>query len=389
MPNEPLIKILVLIDYATEFSRRFLSGLIRYSKEHGPWVFYRVPVYYKSISGEEGVIELIKQWKADAVVAQWDFDDAEAFKKLNIPIFIQNNKDSDKDFSNITGNYIETGSLAARFFLQRNYKNFAFYGNKGFIWSQERAKGFRREVEKANGNFFYYESESLDGEQWGKGHKELYNWLNSLPKPVALFACDDSFAIQVSEICQLQDIQIPEEISLLGVDNDEIICDLSDPTISSIVLDAETGGYEVGKSIHRVIKSGDNKPFEITINAVRFQLRKSTERYNIKNEDVLDVVEYIRKNFTTKITINHLIKLVPLSRRNLEVKFKSELGMSIYQFILEQRIEYFSQLLLTTKRSLFDISIECGFNDSANVYRIFKKTKGFTPLEYRQKFSEV
>lgn len=389
MPKEPFIKILVLIDYATEFSRRFLSGLIRYSKECGPWVFYRVPFYYKSLSGEAGVIELIKQWEADAVVAQWDFENAEAFKKLNIPIFIQNNRNSDKDFSNITGDYLGTGALAARFFVQRNYKNFAFYGNKGFIWSRERAKGFMQEVEKAKGNYFSYESQSLEGEQWSSGHKELYNWLVSLPKPVALFACDDSFAIQVSEICQLHGIKIPDEISLLGVDNDEIICDLSDPTISSVVLDAEKGGYETGRSIHQVIKSGANKPFEITINAVRFQLRKSTEQYNIKNEDVLDVVKYIRENFASKITIDQLTKLVPLSRRNLEVKFKLEVGMSIYQFILEQRIEYFSQLLLTTRRSLFDLSIECGFNDSANVYRIFKKMKGFTPMEYRQKFSEV
>lgn len=389
MSDAKTIKILVLIDYSTEFSRQLLSGLIRYSKEHGPWIFYRLPPYYEALHGEKGIIKLINEWKADAVIAQWDFKSFEALKKLNIPVFIQNYKNEDIAFSNITGDYLGTGAMAASFFLQRRYKNFAYYGNKGFIWSQERAKGYKREVERSGGNFFYFESESLNGEQWSKGHIELYNWLQSLPKPTALFACDDSFAIQVSEICKLHDINIPNDISLLGVDNDELICDLSDPSISSIVLDAEKGGYELGRSIQQTIKNCNNKSFEIKISAVRIQLRKSTEKYNIKNENLLEIVKYIQNNFTSKISINHLTSIVPLSRRNLEVKFRTELGISLYQFILEQRIEYFSHLLLTTKRSLFDLAIECGFNDSANVYRIFKKMKGFTPMEYRQMFSEV
>lgn len=378
-------KILLLIDYSSEFSRRLLRGLIQYSKEHGPWIFYRLPSYYKTLYGKEGIVEWAKEWKADAIIARWDHEGPNLLKTLNIPVVLQNYKDRSAFFSNLTGDYIGTGKMAAQFFIKRRYTNFAFYGNKGVVWSRERAEGFRKEIEKVGGNYYYFESENLSGEQWSSTHIELDEWLISLPKPIAMFACDDSFALQVSEICKINNIKIPEEISLLGVDNDELICNLSDPPISSIITDVEYGGYEVGRLIDRFIKGEKKEPFDIIIKPTRFELRKSTEKYDIENEYISTIVNYIEDNFTTEIDIESLTNLVPLSRRNLEVKFKNEMDTSIYQFILSCRIEYFAHLLLTTDRPLFDLALESGFNDCKNISRIFKKFKGCTPLEYKHK----
>lgn len=381
-------KILILIDYSSEFSRRLLKGLIQYSKEHGPWIFYRLPTYYKTLYGEEGIVEWAKEWEADAIIARWDQEGANLLATLNIPILLQNYKERSPYFSNLTGDYIGTGQMAAKFFIKRRYRNFAFYGNKGVVWSRERAEGFWKEVEKAGGNYYYFESENLNGEQWSKSHIQLDEWLLSLPKPVGLFACDDSFALQVSEICKINNIKIPEDISLLGVDNDELICNLSDPPISSIMTDVEKGGYEAGRLIDRFIKREITEPFDIIIRPTRFELRKSTEKYDISNEYISEIVNFIEDNFTTDINIDSFSEMVPLSRRNLEVKFKDEMGISIYQFILSCRIDYFAHLLLTTDRTLFDLALESGFNDCKNISRIFKKMKGCTPIEYRKKYSD-
>lgn len=383
-----MIKILLLIDFSSEFSRGILKGLIQYSKDHGPWIFYRLPSYYKTLYGEKGVIQWAKEWKADAIIARWDEEGTHLLTSLNIPIILQNYKSRSDYFSNLTGDYIGTGEMAAHFFIKRRYQNFAFYGNKGVIWSQERAEGFRKEIEKAGGNYYYFESENLDGEQWSSSHLQLDNWLLSLPKPIALFACDDSFALRVSEICKINNIAIPDEIALMGVDNDELICNLSDPTISSIVLDVEKGGYEAGRLMDQLIHHQREEPFNIVIRPTRFELRKSTEKYNITNEYILQVVHYIEKNFTSEINIEELTRLVPLSRRNLEVKFKNEMGTTIYQFILNCRIDYFTHLLLTTNRPLFDLAIDAGFSDYKNISRLFKRMKGCTPLEYREKFGD-
>ena len=379
-------RILLLIDYSSDFSRNLLKGLIEYSKKYGPWLFYRLPSHYKTLYGKEGIIEWPKHWNADAIIAQWDHEGTNLLRALDIPIILQNYKNRSPHFSNLTGQYFETGVMAANFFITRQFKNFAFYGNKNAIWSHERAEGFRSLIEKKGGNYYYFESENTVEEQWDNSHMQLDNWLSSLPKPIGLFACDDSYALQVTEVCKINGIGIPNEISLLGVDNDELICNLSDPPISSIVLDTYKGGYDAGRILDMFFKGERKDPCNIVIQPIRLELRQSTEKYDINNEYVLKVVNFIGNNFKQEIGIDSLTKLVPLSRRNLEVKFKEEVGTSIYQFILSCRVDYFAHLLLTTERSLFDIALESGFNDCKNISRVFKKFKGCTPLEYKEKY---
>lgn len=379
-------RILLLVDYSSDFSRNLLKGLIEYSKKYGPWLFYRLPSYYKTLYGKEGIIEWAKNWNADAIIAQWDHEGTNLLRALDIPIILQNYKNRSPHFSNLTGQYFETGVMAANFFITRQFKNFAFYGNKNAIWSHERAEGFRSLIEKKGGNYYYFESENTVEEQWDNSHMQLDNWLSSLPKPIGLFACDDSYALQVTEVCKINGIGIPNEISLLGVDNDELICNLSDPPISSIVLDTYKGGYDAGRILDMFFKGERKEPCNIVIQPIRLELRQSTEKYDINNEYVLKVVNFIGNNFKQEIGIDSLTKLVPLSRRNLEVKFKEEVGTSIYQFILSCRVDYFTHLLLTTERSLFDIALESGFNDCKNISRVFKKFKGCTPLEYKEKY---
>ena len=383
-----MIKVLVIIDDSSEFSRRLLRGLIKYSNDNESWIFFQLPSYYKSLNGTNGIVDWAKEWKADAVIARWDHEES-LLAQLNVPIIFQNYKKRSECFSNLTGDYIGTGVMAAHFFMERNYQNFAFYGNINAVWSKERGEGFRKEVEKFEGKYYHFETENLRGEPWGKRHIELERWVCSLPKPIALFACDDTFALQISEVCKLNNISIPNEIALLGVDNDELICNLSDPPISSIVLDVERGGYELGRLIHQLVKKEKLGPGNVTIKPMRIELRNSTEKYNIENKHILTVVDYIVANFTSDISIDFLTELVPLSRRNLEVKFKNEMGTSIYQFILQNRIEYFSKLLLNTDRSLFELALESGFNDCKNISRIFKKFKGHTPVEFRQRLQEL
>ncbi|MBZ4188619.1 xylose operon transcription regulator XylR [Niabella beijingensis] len=384
-----MIRILLLIDHSSKFSRRVLRGLIKYSKDYGPWLFYRLPPYYKTLYGEKGVLKSVREWKADAVIAQADSDDVNYLKGLGIPVIVQNYKERSDYFSNLTGDYRGTGVMAARFFIQRRYRDFAFYGNKNVVWSIERAEGFRSEIEKQGGRYFHFETENLNEEQWGGGYERLNQWLMSLPRPVALFACDDYFALQVSDICKLNNISIPGDIALLGVDNDDLICNLSDPPLSSIVLDVEKGGYEVGRLLHQLVLDKRTMPHNVIVNPVRIELRQSTERYNVANEYIRELVQYIESAYTTALSIEALTRMVPLSRRNLETKFKNEMGVSVYQFILKCRIEHLANLLLThPELSLLDLAIRSGFSDSRNLSRIFKKFMNCTPTEYLKKFAE-
>jgi LacI family transcriptional regulator len=352
-----------------------LRGLVRYSREHGSWLFRRL----KLNGWDDGILKLAREWGADAIVGQWSDEAVERLKELGIPIVLQNYHHRSTTYSNLTGNYGATGQMAARFFAARQFHDFAFFGTGGVIWSDERREGFRAEVERTGGGFHCYEYDN-DRELDTAG---LEAWLAALPKPVALFCCDDAHAQIVSETCKVADIAIPDEVSLLGVDNDELVCNVCDPPISSIELDVEKGGYTLAKMLHRQMKGELSGPFSVVIEPVRIELRQSTEKHNIEDPHVLDIVKQIEAGYRGNLTIKSLTEQTPLSRRNIELKFKSALGTSMYQYLLEFRVNRFADLLITTDRSIVELAVEAGFRDYSNISRVFKKIKGTTPQQYR------
>lgn len=148
-----MIKILLLIDYSSEFDRKLLRGLVQYSKENGPWLFYRLPSYYSTMHGEQGILKWAKEWKADAIIGQWNNDTIDLQKELNIPVVLQNYHHRSVTYSNLTGDYKGTGRMAAQFFAKRMFRNFAYFGVKGVVWSDERCEGYRQEVKRIGGEF--------------------------------------------------------------------------------------------------------------------------------------------------------------------------------------------------------------------------------------------
>ena len=381
-----MAKILLLTDFSSGYSRNLLKGIVRYSKEVGNWSFQRMPLYYRMLYGENGVVEWAKKWQADAIIAQLSDVNIELLNDLNIPIIVQNYRDRNKAVSNLTGDYFNTGVMAAKFFLNRGYRNFAFYGFKGAIWSRERADGYSHEIEKQGYKLAVLENDNKDKEEWSYNHTVLGNWLQSLPKPVALFACDDHFALQISETCNVYNINVPDDIAILGVDNDDLLCNISDPPLSSIVLDVENGGYNAGKLLNQLITKEITEPFNIVVNPLIIERRKSTEKYAVSDKNIRTILNYIEKNYANHLSVEELVKQVPLSRRVLEKKFKEETGESLYQYIQNYRIDQFTRLLITTDYSLFEAALQSGFENYKNVSRIFRKYKSLSPAEYRKRY---
>lgn len=374
------IRVLLLINLASEFDRNIFRGLMRYSNEFGPWIFNIVPSQFaRDENGEESIYAWAKDWQADAIIGRWNSSKAERLASLGIPIVFQNFTSRSSIYSNLTGDYVGTGRMAADFFIKRGYKNFAFCGLKNVIWSVERRQGYQARVREENGNFYCKEIIRQKAEI----NRGLSEWLEALPKPVALFCCDDNMAFQLSTICRFRGMKIPEDISLLGVDNDELLCSCSEPAISSIGLQVEQGGYETAKLVHEQILSGTRESSSIRVVPAGIVCRQSTSRHNIKDIHVGRLVDYIEGHFTEDITIADILDLVPLSRRSIELRFKKEMGTTLYQYVLDCRIERLAFLLLTTESSVSDLAYEAGFKDVLNLSRIFKKYKGCTPAQYR------
>ncbi|MFR8804665.1 MAG: substrate-binding domain-containing protein, partial [Anaerovoracaceae bacterium] len=214
---------------------------------------------------------------------------------------------------------------------------------------------------------------------------KVLSWLEDLPKPVALFCCDDAHALYITETCNMAGLSVPKDIAVLGVDNDELLCGISDPPVSSVELDVERGGYETCALLHRQIMNSTRQPFNVVITPVEVVQRQSSYIYNIKDPNVAKIVAFIDSNYNTNLDINGILKLVPLSRRSVETKFRKETGTTIYQYILKCRVEHLAHLLLTSDRPVSEIADEVGFGDNGSFSRIFRKMKGCSPQEYRQK----
>lgn len=377
-----MIKVILLIDCASEFDRKLLRGIMKYSKENGPWLFYRIPSDFRGTNGrEEWVMEWAKKWNADAVIGRCDEDKVGLLGQLDIPIVLQNNRTRSDVYSNLTGDYVGTGQLAAEYFQKKLFTNYAFFGVRSIIWSEERCKGFREAVASKGNNFSSFNVEPRETFDRSK----VLSWLEDLPKPVALFCCDDAHALYITETCNMAGLSVPKDIAVLGVDNDELLCGISDPPISSVELDVERGGYETCALLHRQIMNSTRQPFNVVINPVEVVQRQSSCIYNIKDPNVAKIVAFIDSNYNTNLDINGILKLVPLSRRSVETKFRKETGTTIYQYILKSRVEHLAHLLLTSDRPVSEIADEVGFGDNGSFSRIFRKMKGCSPQEYRQK----
>ena len=383
-----MIKILLLTDFSSGYGRSLLEGVVRYAREAGPWVFYRMPLYYRELHGDEGVVRWAEEWGADAIIAQLTDVDLNVLNRLDIPIIVQNYKERCHGLSNLTGDYYGTGVMAAEFFIRKGYKAFAYYGFTDTVWMRERGEGFRDAVsEKGYPVYTFDDGRQLSDGQWNFDAERVSRWLLDLPKPIALFACDDYYALQITEVCKMYNIDIPGDIAVLGVDNDNLLCNISDPALSSIELDVENGGYEVGKLLHQFIEKKITAPADVIIKPVRIVSRGSTERFAVSDKYIGQVLAYIDENYCNPLSVDDLIRIIPYSRRVLEKKFKSETGMSVYQYIQQQRIEKFAALLITTDLPLAEAAADAGFPDYKNVSRIFVKMKEMTPLQYRKRFT--
>lgn len=381
-------KIILLIDFGEDFSKRLLQGIVKYSREHGPWIFCRMPLYYRETIGIKGILEWALEWGANGIIGQlYNHNDITSLVQAGIPVIAQDFKERFTDIPNITGAYHETGQLAADYFLKKGFKQFAFYGFKDIVWSRERAEGFEQRIKQAGYQVHSFQQvQNRSSDLWYYLPSSLSEWLTSLPKPIAIMTCDDRQGQHITEACRHSGIRIPEEVAVLGVDNDEMICDLSDPPLSSIALDAEKGGYDSARLLDLMIREGIDKAYDIIVKPTQVVTRQSTDIYATHDDYIASSLKFIHQNIDKNLQVDDVVRQVPLSRRALEKRFLEITGYPIYKYIANLRIEKFSQKLLETDMTVFEIALDMGLTDTKNIARQFRQVKGCTPLEYRHRY---
>lgn len=384
-----MVRLIFLSDFTEAYAHHLLQGILTYAKQKDQeaWVVCRMPPSYKETYGIKGVVEWAKKWDANAIIGRFNHDDdIDLFRRNGIIAIAQDFKRRFNNIPNITSNYHDTGRLAARFFIEKGYEHFAFYGYKDTVWSDERCEGFYEGVKEAGygKNFHTYTNQQLET-LWYYDTTPLLNWLNQLPRQTAVFCCDDNQGNKITEICKSNRIQIPEHLAVLGVDNDTTLCELSDPPLSSVHLDIEAGGYETAELIMNLMTQKDFQPQDVIIKTTSIINRASTNSFATNDMYINEALEFIHSNLHKALNVTDLVKKLPLSRRLLEMRFKKVTGRSVYNYIIYNRIEEFARKIHETDKPINEIATEMEFYNYSNLVQQFKQIKGCTPTEFRKR----
>jgi LacI family transcriptional regulator len=276
--------------------------------------------------------------------------------------------------------------MAARFFLERHYTRFAFVGEPHHLyWSKEREEGFQKTLISAGMTCTVYPVPNVrERKDWATEQLRMQHWLNGLVKPVALFAAMDGRARQVLDACMSAGISVPQEISVLGVDDDPFICNATFPTLSSIQTNGKKAGYLLAEHLDNLMRGRRQQKWNVKIEPLRVVERRSTDATAITDRQVAQALEYIWREAGEKpLSVPDVVKQFGSSRRFAEMHFKSIVGRTIMEEIRRVKLERVCALLAETNLSIGEITWKCGFQRESHLACLFRKQFDRSMSAYR------
>ncbi len=379
--------VMLMIETSRAYGRGLLRGIAKYSSLYGGWNIYRQPEFYMRKSGRKKTFVFHPEESDFDGIIMREQDNTEEILALKIPIIIVSFREETINIPRIDVDCDSLGRIAAEHFIDRGFKNFAYCGFAYMYWSVKRRRSFENTLNDAGYNVHVYEqSKAKSAIRWKDEKVIICQWLKALPKPIGLFACNDDRGEQVIDACKAAGIRIPDEIAVLGVDNDEFVCGLTAPPLSSIALNTEQAGFQAAEMLNKLMTNrnpGDNTT--IIVSGSHVVTRQSSDILAIEDQEVSRAVHFIRENITGPIQVNDVVRITTLSRCGLYQRFHKVLGHSVHDEIKRVRSEKIAQLLLDSDFSIGQIALKMGFQDSNHIARYFKKIKGVTPLAYRKK----
>lgn len=419
--RENFVRVALVLPTEFAYARAVLRGIIAATRERNlyggdgsaarsaqrrPWLF-RV---YRGIYGHSSkyLSRWFEQWQPDGIIGQI-YDDRLARVYLNTgkPVVELFESRAESQFPRILPDDVATGAMAARHFLERGFRHFAFFGAPWMRWSRERERGYRDEIERAFRSRAELTGKSDDAVEftfWSydarpRAMAEVFRarkgrpagaaaWLASLPKPLALFAANDLWGFELVQVARELGIRVPEELAILGVDNEELLCDIAHPPLSSIRIGAEQIGREAVTLLEKLLTRPRRNPPVPRVPPVEVVTRQSTDVLAVEDPDVAAALACIRERASEGLSVKQLLSAVAVNRRTLERRFVKLLGHTPLEEIRRVRLDRVKSLL-QTDLPIYEIARRSGFASSEYLATSFYKATGMTPTEHRRRFAPV
>jgi len=387
-------KVLLMMETSRKYGRSILCGIAKYSRAHGPWIFYRQAPFYWGSSNKKARLKQLLKLDIDGIILreQREQEVTDSLLALGLPVVVSPYRERFPGLHNIVSDDAAIGTMAAEYLLRRGFKQFAYCGfGDMYYWSRERGKSFGDRVTQAGYEIHHYAYEqpkSRYPHSWEKEQVILVDWLKRLPKPVAMMACNDDRSQHVLEACKIAGLNVPEQVAIIGLGNDDLVCDLAFPPLSSIALGAEKGGYEAAATLDKLMRGKQVPNQSIIVPVLYVVTRQSTDILKIDDPYVAQALRFIHRRAKREaIQVADVLRVVPLSRRSLYERFTRVLGRSIHEEIKHVRVEQLARMLVSTSLSISQIASALGCSEMKNLARYFKQAKGISPLQYRKRHS--
>ena len=390
--NRLMRAVCLLIESSRAYGRGLLHGIAKFLRMHNDWTI----IYRERALGDEVPVDFARK-RCDGVIARVDtVRQMNWLLRLKVPVVeVRGRLDSVK-FPRITIDDKAVAEMAAQHLLTRGLRHFAFCGFAGADFSHRRRDYFNTAIRAAGYTVHIYESPALprgasttDIETAAASQeRKVGDWLSRLPRPAGLLACNDVCGRQVLHICHTLDLPVPDHLAVIGVDNDEILCDLAEPSMSSVILPTERMGYQAAELLANMMNGMEAPRHELLVPPIGIMKRRSTDAV-VDDACVAAALAFIREKACTNIKVDDILdhlsenKLL-VSRSTLDRRFQITMGYSPKHQILEARMERVRQLLLDTTCSLEQIASLSGFADAPQLSTAFKRHTGQAPGDFRR-----
>lgn len=371
---------------------RAYYGVIRYAREHTSWkLMYNVESF--SLSSKFTNYEDLPKLGADGIIFLSENPDVlERILATGLPAVSITNLPSRYPIPQVLSDDTAVGKMAAEHMLERGFRHFAFAGSSHFLWAVDREAGFRKTVEAAGCTFeaFNYEQGStFDPARDHATARRLRDFISRQPRPLAVLGENDTKALHVLEACQTLKLEVPNEIAIVGVDNNAMICDAVLPSLSSVEQNTDRVGYEAAAMLDRILSNEAIGSQPIIIPPKRVAMRMSTDVLAVDDQAVARALLFIRDHLTEPIGIVDVVRASGVSRSNLEHRFRVRLRTTINKEITKRRLKRAQALLVDTMLSLEEIARASGFRRVTYFANFFQAQTGMAPGAWRREHRQM
>lgn len=380
-------KVALLIETARGYGRQMLRGIVRYARLHGPWGFYVTPGDF------EQALPKMQQWGGTGIIARIETSQiAKAILDSGLPTIALDLSEQElkpphplSRFSEVSSDSAGAARMAANHLLERGFRSFAFIGIAGRVWSRRREQSFCRTITRAGYKVEVYKSpRARRDQQWDREQPALAEWLRHLPKLTGVMACNDDRGREVLEACRAAEIHVPEELAVIGVDNDELLCELADPPLSSVALNAEGTGYRTAALLDKMMRRRSGKPRRVKSKPLHVVRRGSTDIFAIDDPDVAAALRFIHDHAKEPIQVDDVVRHVAISRRNIEIRVHKSVGRTLHAELQRVRMERARRFLVETDLPIPKVAEAVGYSTPSYFIQVFRAEHDLTPAKYRR-----